>query len=70
MNWSQIAVIIGAYAVGLLFLRARHTDDMRLYINAKFETVAVRLTIIEGRLDAIENRLAKLQATAENRVTQ
>jgi len=55
-NWTGIAVVILGYAVGLYFQNKR-IDDLKLYIDAKFETVNLRLTLIEQRLDKLEERL-------------
>lgn len=62
MTWSQVAIIIGGYAVGLYFQNKR-IDDLKLYIDAKFETVNIRLS-------EIEKRLSKLETIAESRLAQ
>jgi hypothetical protein len=48
-NWTGVAVIIAGYAVGLYFQNKR-IDDFKLYIDAKFEAVNLRLSAIEARL--------------------
>lgn len=62
MNWAEVAVIIGGYAVGLYFQNKR-IDDLKLYIDAKFETVNIRLS-------EIEKRLSKLETIAESGLAQ
>lgn len=70
MTWSQVTIIVAGYLLGLYFQRQQITDfkqDMYRYIDAKFEGMEARFDL---KLEQIKQRLDKLEAIAESRITQ
>ena len=52
----NLLVLLGGF-----FWQNKRFEDMRLWIDAKLETVNVRLDAIERRLDVLETRVSKLE---------
>jgi hypothetical protein len=59
-NWGPAALIVFGYIIAA-FWQNKRFEDMKSWIEAKFDAVNLRLDAIEQRLDSIDKRVTKLE---------